>query len=125
MTDLLREQLGFRNLVISDDLLMQGIADNTPPGEASVCFLEAGGDLILICQDEAAQRQAIRAVIEAVETGRLSEARVRASCARIADAKAQHLRRKPAASAEEIRAIVGCEAHRRLAETVGRDSKGS
>src|SRR5574337_2033480 len=120
MTDLLRQHLGFRNLVISDDLLMQGIADNTPPGEASVRFLEAGGDLILICQDEAAQRQAVRAVTEAVETGRLSEARVRASYTRIVDAKAQYLRRKPAASTEEIRAIVGCEAHRCLAETVGR-----
>lgn len=125
LTDLLREQLGFRHLIISDDLLMQGIADNTPPGEAAVRFLEAGGDLMLICQDETAQRQAIRSVAEAVETGRLSEARVRASCTRIADAKAQHPRRKPAASAEEIRAVVGCEAHRRLAETVGRDSKGS
>ncbi|MDD5559810.1 beta-N-acetylhexosaminidase [Candidatus Methylomirabilis sp.] len=125
LTDLLREQLGFRNLIISDDLLMQGIADNTPPGEAAVRFLEAGGDLMLICQDETVQRQAVRAVAEAIAAGRLSEARVRASYTRIADAKAQYLRRKAAASAEEIRAVVGCEAHRRLAETVGRDSKGS
>lgn len=125
LTDLLREQWGFRNLVISDDLLMQGIADSTPPGEAAVRFIEAGGDLMLICHDEAAQRQALAVVTEAVETGRLSEARVRASCNRIADAKAQYLHRKPAAPSGEIRAVVGCEAHRRLAESVGRDDKGS
>ena len=64
-------------------------------------------------------------MVEAVETGRLSEALVRASCDRIANAKAQHLRRKPAASAEEIREVVGCDAHRRLAERVGRDDKRS
>ena len=124
LTDLLREQLGFRGLVISDDLLMQGIADSTPPGEAAVRFLEAGGDLMLICHDETAQRQALRVVAEAVETGRLPEALVRASCDRIADAKAQYLRRKPAASAEEIREVVGCDAHRRLTERVGMDYKG-
>lgn len=124
LTDLLRESLDFGNLVISDDLLMQGIADSTPPGEAGVRFLEAGGDLMLICDDETAQRQALRAVIEAVETGRLSEARVRASCNRIADAKAQYLRCKPAASAEAIGKVVGCEAHRRLAERIQSDSKG-
>lgn len=125
LTKLLREHLGFDNLVISDDLLMQGIADSTPPGEAGIRFLEAGGDLMLICDDESAQRQALGAVIEAVETGRLSEALVQASCNRIADAKAQYLRRNPAASAEAIREVVGCEAHRRLAERIGMDSKGS
>ncbi len=125
LTDLLREQWGFRNLVISDDLLMQGIADSTPPGEAAVRFIEAGGDLMLICHDEVAQRQALVVVTEAVETGRLSEAQVRASCNRIADAKAQYLRRKLAASAEEIRTVVGCDAHWRLVESVGRDDKGS
>lgn len=125
LTDLLREEWGFRNLVISDDLLMQGIADSTPAGEAAVRFIEAGGDLMLICHDEAAQRQALVVVTEAVETGRLSEARVLTSCKRIADAKAQYLHRKPAASAEKIRAVVGCDAHRSLAESVGMDDKGS
>lgn len=116
LTDLLRVQMNFGGLVISDDLLMQGITDSTAPGEAAVRFLEAGGDLMLICQDEAAQRQALRAVVEAVEIGRLTEARVWASCDRIAKAKAQYLRRAPAASAGTLRAVVGCDAHRRLAE---------
>src|SRR5574337_1530240 len=116
LTDLLREEMGFDGLVISDDLLMQGIADSTSPGEASVQFLEAGGDLMLICHDEAAQRQAVLAVAEAVETGRLSEARLQVSCDRVAVAKAQHLRHQATVPAAEIRAVVGCGAHRRLAE---------
>ncbi|MBI2882546.1 MAG: beta-N-acetylhexosaminidase [Candidatus Methylomirabilis oxyfera] len=116
LTDLLRERMGFHGLVISDDLLMQGIADSTSPREAAVRFLEAGGDLMLICHDQAAQRQALLAVVEAVEIGRLSEARIRVSCDRIARVKAQYLHRRSTASAEEIRAIVGCDAHRRLIE---------
>lgn len=73
---------------------------------------------MLICHDEAAQQQALRAVADAVETGRLSEARVRVSCERIAKVKARYLRRTRAVSAEEITAVVGCDAHRRLAERV-------
>jgi beta-N-acetylhexosaminidase len=119
LTDLLRERLGFPGLLFSDDLLMRGIADATPPGEAAVRFLEAGGDCVLICDDEAAQRQAIQAVAEAVETGRLSEARVQLSCDRIAKAKAQYLGRGVPASAEAIREVVGCAAHRRVAELLG------
>jgi beta-N-acetylhexosaminidase len=119
LTDLLRERLGFPGLLVSDDLLMRGIADATPPGEAAVRFLEAGGDCVLICDDEAAQRQAIQAVAEAVETGRLSEARVQLSCDRIAKAKAQYLGRGVPASAEAIREVVGCAAHRRVAELLG------
>jgi len=115
MTDLLRERLGFSGLILSDDLLMRGIADSTPPGEAAVRFLGAGGDLVLICQDSGAQREAISAVAEAVEMGRLSEARVRASVDRIARAKARYVRQAPPVSHETIRRVIGCDAHRRLA----------
>jgi len=116
LSELLREGMGFDGLIISDDLLMQGITDSTAPGEAAVRFLEAGGDLVLICNDESAQRGALRAVVEAVESGRLPEAKVWASCDRIVKAKAQYLGRTAAASAETIRAVVGCDAHRRMAE---------
>jgi len=116
LTTLLREQLRFSGLILSDDLLMRGVADTAPPGEAAIRFLEAGGDLVLICADEAAQRQALAAVAGAVESGRLSEARVRASCDRIARAKALHPRGVTRVSADAIRDVVGCDAHRQLAD---------
>ena len=119
LTDFLRERLGFSGLLMSDDLLMRGIADTTPPGEAAVRFLEGGGDLILICSDEAAQRQAFDTVVEAVETGRLSEARVQASCDRIARVKIWYLRRTTETPPQAIREVIGCEAHRRLSERMG------
>jgi beta-N-acetylhexosaminidase len=116
LTTLLRAQLRFSGLILSDDLLMRGVADTAPPGEAAIRFLEAGGDLILICADEAAQRQAFAAVAGAVEGGRLSEARVRASCDRIGKAKARYACGVSRASADEIRDVVGCDAHRELAD---------
>ncbi|MBI3780018.1 MAG: beta-N-acetylhexosaminidase, partial [candidate division NC10 bacterium] len=116
LTDLLRERMGFSGLVMSDDLLMRGIADTVSPGEAGVRFLEAGGDLILICQDETAQREALAAVAEAVQRGRLSEARVEESGDRIARAKAHYVRQESSVSYDTLRQVVGCDAHRRLAE---------
>jgi beta-N-acetylhexosaminidase len=116
LTTLLREQLRFSGLILSDDLLMRGVADTAPPGEAAIRFLEAGGDLILICGDEAAQHHALAAVAGAVESGRLPEARVRASCDRIDKAKARYLRGAARPSADVIRDVVGCDAHRELAD---------
>jgi beta-N-acetylhexosaminidase len=116
LSGLLRERLGFRGLLMSDDLLMQGIADTTPPGEAAVRFLGAGGDFILVCHDEAAQRETLNAVVEAVERGRLSEARIRESRDRIAKAKALYASEPASRSNDAIHQVVGCDAHRRLAE---------
>jgi beta-N-acetylhexosaminidase len=115
LTDLLRTRLGFSGLLVSDDLLMAGVAGTALPGEAAVRFLEAGGDCALVCHDVEAQRQAILAVTEAVETGRLSEARVRLSCDRVAHAKARYLRQVTPTSAEATHEVVGCAAHRQLA----------
>jgi len=116
LTGLLREQLGFSGLIMSDDLLMRGIADGCPPGEAAVRFLEAGGDLILICDDEAVQGEALDDVTRAIAAGRLSEERVAASLTRIARAKRSLPSLQASVSPDTIRKVVGCDAHRRLAD---------
>jgi len=49
ITGLLRGQLGYDGLVVSDDLEMKAIADHYPNGEAAVAAIRAGCDLLLIC----------------------------------------------------------------------------
>ncbi|MBI4573649.1 MAG: beta-N-acetylhexosaminidase, partial [candidate division NC10 bacterium] len=88
ITGILREELGYDGVVASDDMEMSAVADRYDVGEAAVRFLEAGGDLILICQDAARQEAAMAAVDAALRTRRLSEARLAASLNRIA-----HLRK--------------------------------
>lgn len=61
-TALLREQLGFSGLVISDDLDMQAIAQHTPIAEAAPRAIGAGCDLLLCCQDAQHQREALAAL---------------------------------------------------------------
>ena len=89
LTGLLRGGLGFEGLVITDDLEMKGVAGGWGAAEASVLAVLAGADILLCCHTRETQREIRRALIEAVETGRLSEARVDESVARIAEAKAR------------------------------------
>lgn len=52
ITDVLRKRIGYRNLIVSDDLEMGGVLSAAPVGEAAVEFVRAGGDLCLICHRE-------------------------------------------------------------------------
>ena len=52
ITDILRRRIGYRNLIVSDDLEMGGVLSAAPVGEAAVAHVRAGGDLCLICHRE-------------------------------------------------------------------------
>ena len=49
LTELLRKQLGFEGLVVTDALVMEAIRAHYSPGDAGLLAFEAGADLILIC----------------------------------------------------------------------------
>jgi beta-N-acetylhexosaminidase len=84
LTDLLRKQLGFKGLVITDALDMGGVAQGFSGADAAVRALEAGADTLLMPADPDV---AIRAVVAAVESGRLTRTRIRESVVRILAAK--------------------------------------
>ena len=52
ITDILRKRIGYRNLIVSDDLEMGGVLSAAPVGNAAVQFVTAGGDLCLVCHRE-------------------------------------------------------------------------
>jgi beta-glucosidase-like glycosyl hydrolase/CubicO group peptidase (beta-lactamase class C family) len=85
ITDLLRDELGFDGLVVTDGLDMQGVRTGQGIGEIAVQALEAGVDQLILTRDEA---RAHAAVVAAVRSGRLSERRLDASVRRILRAKA-------------------------------------
>jgi len=84
LTGLLRNELDFKGLVITDALGMGAIVNGFGGGEAAVRALEAGADTLLMPSDADA---AIRAVVAAVQSGRLTRQRIRSSVARILSAK--------------------------------------
>jgi beta-glucosidase len=79
LTQLLRHDLGFDGLVVTDALVMEAIAARTGAGEAAVQALEAGADLVLMPADP---WLALEAIVAAVRHGRLGAERLAASVAR-------------------------------------------
>ncbi|MFQ5689815.1 MAG: glycoside hydrolase family 3 protein, partial [Gemmatimonadota bacterium] len=76
LTEVLRADLGFQGLVYTDALDMGAIVRRYGPGDAAVRALEAGADLLLMPADPLG---AVDAVVAAVRSGRLTEARVDSS----------------------------------------------
>lgn len=72
ISDLLREQIGYRGLIVTDDLQMKGVALLFSPEEAALKSLEAGVDIVMISWSAEQQRKAIRRVIKAVNSGEWS-----------------------------------------------------
>ena len=84
LTGLLRQQLGFAGLIVTDALVMGAISQSYGPEEAAVLAVEAGADILLMPTDP---EGCILAVVEAVRTGRLSRERILTSLERIWRAK--------------------------------------
>lgn len=115
LTGLLRADLGFDGLLLTDALTMGAITDGYGIGEASVRALEAGADVLLSPKDVPL---AIDAVVAAVESGRVSAERVDASVRRILEAKARMgLHRQRATSLEAVDDVVGSGAHLAFADS--------
>ena len=83
VTSLLREGLGFDGVVVTDDLTMGAVTQSYGLGEAAVLAVEAGCDLLLVCHEEGSVEEAYTALLEAVDSGRLSQDRLDQSVRRI------------------------------------------
>ncbi len=104
VTGILREELGFHGLVVTDAMDMQGLAAMFDSSEASVRAIEAGADVLLMPKRP---EEAIRALVAAVERGRISRKRLDESVNRVLAAKARlGLRSKKLVDLEAIADVV-------------------
>jgi beta-N-acetylhexosaminidase len=119
LTDLLRNELGFHGLVVTDALEMGGITKGFGGAEAAVRALQAGADVLLMPVDPEAT---LKAVVAAVATGRLTRRRIQESVVAILSAKERlGLDRKRLVDLEAIGDIVASpEASERAQQIAGR-----
>jgi len=83
ITDILRKKIGYRGLVISDDLEMGGVQAAMPTPQAAVEHIRAGGDVALICHKEESITRAHEAVIKEAERDSKFRKRVVESAKRV------------------------------------------
>ena len=119
--DILREELGFPGVIVSDDLEMKAIAGSCTPGEAAVSAIAAGCDVLLMCGSGKAvdinlQVEAVEALIHAVEDDRLPLTRVEDALERNRRAKERFRREWRPPTAAQLKTVVGSEQHRAIAD---------
>ncbi|SET03194.1 beta-N-acetylhexosaminidase [Oceanobacillus limi] len=83
ITDLLRNDLNFDGLIVTDDMTMDAIENNYELGEAAVQSIKAGSDMILVAHEYHNVTETIKSVKQAVQTGEITEERIDESVSRI------------------------------------------
>ncbi|NUO53510.1 MAG: beta-N-acetylhexosaminidase, partial [Polyangiaceae bacterium] len=89
MTDLLRTQLGFGGVLISDDLEMRAVAATYPVEESAVRAVLAGCDLLLVCSDEDLADRAHAALATEIEASSTFASRAREAAGRVQTLRAR------------------------------------
>ncbi len=109
MTDLLRNELGFDGLLVTDAMDMAGVVDRFGGLEASRRAIEAGADVLLMPSDITG---AIDAVVQGVAQGKYTEERIDRSVRRVLALKHRlGLHRSRLVSLKRVREVVGDSAH--------------
>jgi beta-N-acetylhexosaminidase len=120
---LLRRDLGYDGVVITDCMEMKGIMSHYGIAQAAVMAVEAGVDVLAVCHTPSRQEAVRNALLEAVRSGRISEARIDQSVARILGCKAKfRLDERRAVDLDAVPRIVGSEEHRSIEQEIARKS---
>jgi beta-N-acetylhexosaminidase len=124
ITGILRQELRYQGLILSDDLVMKAIANEYTVPAAAVLSIEAGCDGLLVCDgDHQMQAAALEALIHAIEEERLAFAQVEDALKRHRRAKERFLAVPVASrppSAKMLRDTLGRGEHRAIADEMAR-----
>lgn len=118
LTDLLRTEMGFQGVTLTDDMEMRAILDHGSIGEASVRSLQAGADMVLVCHQQARQTETVLAIEQALDRGELSLDSLKASVDRIQALKTKHLSSTQPVDLSQVAQTVGHSEHKAFLEKI-------
>lgn len=118
VTDLLKNELRYRNLVITDDMGMKAITKQYDIGPAAVQAFKAGCNIILYCNDFSAPDLALKELIGAASTGSLDQQAIAANHKRILDLKKQKIKNFNLGHYSDVQQFIGHEDHKALAAAI-------
>ncbi len=105
ITDLLRTDMNFDGVVITDDFTMGAIAKNYDMGKAAVKSIKAGGDIVLVCHGFDKQETVIKALLAAARSGQISQDRLDQSVYRILKLKRKYVLADTQAGPVDVKSI--------------------
>lgn len=89
-TDLLRGELGYRGIIVTDDMEMGAVAKYASFRDVGVRAVQAGADIVLVCHEYAHETDVYLGLLDAVESGEIPMERIDESVRRIVKAKLLH-----------------------------------
>ena len=87
MTNLLRNELNFNGIIITDDLEMSAVSNYNTFTDVGVKAVKAGADILLVCHDYQHEQEVYLGILEAVQNGDITEERINDSVRRILKVK--------------------------------------
>lgn len=118
ITNLLRDELRYDGVVLTDDLEMHAIIDHYGVEDATIRAVLAGCDVLLICKDRDREIAAFTAIERAVASGGISTERLDQSAARITRVKKRFITPYKPALISDARLIAGCRTHQALLHSI-------
>jgi beta-N-acetylhexosaminidase len=104
LTGLLRNDLGFEGVLISDDLDMGAVTSRYPPEWAALTALQAGVDLLLVCNDREHMNLVAEALHEGISLGLLDSDQIARSLARVEGLRRRYVRGQKFPDPDEVAA---------------------
>jgi beta-N-acetylhexosaminidase len=116
VTDILRNRIGFKGVVITDDIQMAGAGLYSDVRERAIRAVEAGVDMIMITWNRKTQAAVEVALVKAVQQGRISEDRITESVRRIVSAKREYAPLTKKSSVDQLRVALKSSEFKSLAD---------
>jgi beta-N-acetylhexosaminidase len=120
LTGLLRGELGFDGIVVTDALEMRGVSDVLPEPQAAVESIRAGADALLTARRMDLNQDTFHALLHAVRSGHIPSDRFESALWRLLEAKAGCVSKLPLIDAERAEREVGSAEHKRRALELAR-----
>jgi beta-N-acetylhexosaminidase len=113
---MIKEELKYQGLIITDDLDMKAMAKHYDKSEIPIRALEAGADLLLYCNEPESPPVAIAGVVKAIESGRLKLADIEAAHKKVLKAKSEKYGMVNKLTFEQASEIIGHKDHLYIAD---------
>lgn len=118
LKNMLRKELKYKGLVITDDLDMKAMAKHYDKEQIPVRAMQAGADLLLYCNEPESPLVAVESLIAAIAQGQLNKNELEQTYRKILDLKKVKLISPDPRPLEDALDIIGCKDHQYLAECI-------
>ncbi len=118
LTDLLRKELRYNDLIVTDDLDMKGLRNRFSVEQIAVRAIEAGANILLYCNEPQSPSLALEATLEAIKDKKISEDLIDKSYQMIIETKHLRLANFKTLPLQEAKKVIGCKEHKELAQNI-------